>query len=141
MFKIGLNICYFNPILSPLTVFVTESSKTKPIFRKVGKTQNLYRHAKSGTYYSLIKRSGKQFRRSLKTTDLQQAKNRLADLHREISRLKNTEDAKLSFEIIAMRWLQTKTNVAKPSSIVNGIQRTRGQRGIATTYQWNMARS
>jgi integrase len=97
---------------------VTESSKTKPVFRKVGKTQNLYRHAKSGTYYSLIKRSGKQFRRSLKTTDLQLAKNRLADLHREVSRLKNTEDAKLPFESIAMRWLQTKKNVNKPSSIV-----------------------
>ena len=97
---------------------MTESSKTKPVFRKVGKTQNLYRHAKSGTYYSLIKRSGKQFRRSLKTTDLQLAKNRLADLHREVSRLKNTEDAKLPFESIAMRWLQTKKNVNKPSSIV-----------------------
>ena len=97
---------------------MTESSKTKPVFRKVGKTQNLYRHAKSGTYYSLIKRSGKQFRRSLKTADLQLAKNRLADLHRDISRLKNTEDAKLSFESIAMRWLQTKKNVNKPSSIV-----------------------
>jgi len=42
----------------------------------------------------------------------------LADLHREISRLQNTEDANLSFEIIAIRWLQTKKNVNKPSSIV-----------------------
>jgi integrase len=97
---------------------VTENIKNKPLFRKVGKIQNLYRHAKSGTYYSLIKRSGKQFRRSLKTTDLQLAKNRLTELQREISRLKNTNEGKLSFESIALRWLQTKKSVNKPSSIV-----------------------
>jgi len=49
---------------------VNESSKTKPVFRKVGKTQNLYRHAKSGVYYSLIKRSGKQFRHNLNINEL-----------------------------------------------------------------------
>jgi hypothetical protein len=97
---------------------VTENSKTKPVFRKVGKIQNLYRHAKSGTYYSLIKRSGKQFRQSLKTNDLQLAKSRLVVLRNEFSRLMVSEDAKLSFECIAMRWLQTKKCVNKPSSIV-----------------------
>ena len=97
---------------------MTGNSKTKPVFRKVGKIQNLYRHAKSGIYYSLIKRSGKQFRRSLKTNNLQLAKNRLAQLRRDVSRLRITDDAKLSFGIIAMRWLQTKKSVNKPSSIV-----------------------
>jgi len=29
----------------------------------------LYRHMSSGTYYGLVKRSGKQYRRLLKTTD------------------------------------------------------------------------
>ena len=53
---------------------MNNKTTNKATFRKVGKIQNLYRHAKTGTYYSLIKRSGKQFRRSLKTNDLQLAK-------------------------------------------------------------------
>ena len=56
---------------------MNNKTTNKATFRKVGKIQNLYRHAKTGTYYSLIKRSGKQFRRSLKTNDLQLAKNRV----------------------------------------------------------------
>ena len=39
----------------------------RPVFRKVG--QNLYRLEPSGTYYALLKRAGKQIRRSLKITD------------------------------------------------------------------------
>ena len=38
----------------------------QPVFHKVA--ENLYRLESSGGYYALIKKSGKQFRRSLKTT-------------------------------------------------------------------------
>ena len=39
----------------------------QPVFHKVA--ENLYRLESSGGYYALIKKSGKRFRRSLKTKD------------------------------------------------------------------------
>ena len=81
-------------------LFVNNKTTNKATFRKVGKIQNLYRHAKTGTYYSLIKRSGKQFRRSLKTNDLQLAKIRLNELQRGISKLTNSSDSKLPFNLV-----------------------------------------
>lgn len=41
--------------------------RKKDGFSKVGKT--LYRYNPSGDYYALVKKSGKQIRRSLKTDD------------------------------------------------------------------------
>ena len=38
----------------------------QPLFHKVA--ENLYRLESSDGYYALVKKSGKQFRRSLKTT-------------------------------------------------------------------------
>jgi hypothetical protein len=46
-----------------------------PVFHKVA--ENLYRLESSGGYYALIQRSGKQFRRSLKTKDRKLADRRL----------------------------------------------------------------
>ena len=97
---------------------MNNKTTNKATFRKVGQIQNLYRHAKKGTYYSLIKRSGKQFRRSLKTNDLQLAKIRLNELQRDISKLTNSSDSKLPFNPIALRWLKTKESTNKPSSIL-----------------------
>ena len=97
---------------------MNNKTTNKATFRKVGKIQNLYRHAKTGTYYSLIKRSGKQFRRSLKTNDLQLAKIRLNELQRDISKLTNSSDSKLPFSPVALRWLKTKESTNKPSSIL-----------------------
>ena len=79
---------------------MNNKTTNKATFRKVGKIQNLYRHAKTGTYYSLIKRSGKQFRRSLKTNDLQLAKIRLNELQRDISKLKD-KSSHAPVEIVA----------------------------------------
>ena len=94
---------------------MNDKNTNKATFRKVGKIQNLYRHAKTGTYYSLIKRSGKQFRRSLKTNDLQLAKIRLNELQRDISKLTNSDDSKLSFNPVALPWLKTNDSTNKPS--------------------------
>jgi len=44
--------------------------------------ENTYRHAPSGNYYALLKRSGKQFPRSLKSNDRALANQQLADLKR-----------------------------------------------------------
>src|SRR5438874_10516373 len=61
---------------------LTHAKSTEPavqsVFHKVA--ENLYRLESSGGYYALIKRAGKQFRRSLKTKDRKLAERRLGDL-------------------------------------------------------------
>ena len=72
-----------------MSVSTLESSKTPQSkgsdFRKVG--ENLYRLNTSGGYYALLKRGGKQFRKSLKTTDKELAKRRLGELREKVGRL------------------------------------------------------
>jgi hypothetical protein len=51
----------------------SSSVSAKLSYRHVG--ENLYRRESSGVYYALIKKGGKQFRRSLKTQDLGLAVN------------------------------------------------------------------
>jgi len=52
---------------------------------KVG--ANLYRNASSGTYYALVKKEGKQIRRSLKTKDPQLAWRRLKGFCEQVERV------------------------------------------------------
>jgi len=54
-----------------MTAQSTQKLAEQPIFHKVA--ENLYRLESSGGYYALIKKSGKQFRRSLKTSPLSSA--------------------------------------------------------------------
>ena len=84
-------------------------------FNKVG--ENLYRLESTGTYYGFLKRGGKQFRRSLKTTDRKLADRRLADLRQEIGNLSLTEDATVGFADVAQRWLDTTRHALKESSV------------------------
>ena len=87
----------------------------KLVFNKVG--ENLYRLESSGRYYGLLKRAGKQFRRSLKTNDRKLADRRLAELRQQIGNLSLTEDATVSFDKVARRWLDTTRHTLKESSI------------------------
>jgi len=59
------------------------------VFNKVG--ENLYRLESSGRYYGLLKRAGKQFRRSLTTTERKLAERRPAGLHKQIGNLSLSE--------------------------------------------------
>ncbi|NBV25015.1 MAG: site-specific integrase [Proteobacteria bacterium] len=86
-----------------------------PVFNKVG--ENLYRLDSSGTYYAFLKRAGKQFHRSLKTTDRKLAERRLAELRQQIGNLSLREDASVSFADVARRWLDTTRHALKASSI------------------------
>lgn len=79
--------------------------------------ENLYRLESSGGYYALLKRSDKQFRRSLKTKDRKLAERRLAELRGQVSNLKITEDARLSFEEVAERWIATTAHALKESTV------------------------
>jgi integrase len=86
-----------------------------PVFNKVG--ENLYRLESTGTYYGLLKRASKQFRRSLKTTDRKLAERRLAELRKQIGNLSLTEDAHASFESVAQRWLESTRHALKASTV------------------------
>lgn len=84
-------------------------------FHRVG--ENLYRHESSGKYYALLKRAGKQFRRSLKTADRKLAERRLAELREQINGLSLTENASVSFQDVAARWIDTTRHTLKESSV------------------------
>jgi hypothetical protein len=70
---------------------------SRAIFHKVA--QNLYRLESAATYYALFKRTGKQIRHSLKTTDSVLARRRLNKLSEKVARLNQTKGAnKITFE-------------------------------------------
>ena len=59
----------------------TSSTRKPYTFKRV--SENLYKVIETGGYYALVKRGGKQIRRSLKTTDKALARRRLAELEGE----------------------------------------------------------
>ena len=63
-----------------------------------------------------MKRHGKQKSQTLKTTDKALAKRRLADFLRDVERLTPGEDANLTFEQVADRWLENTRHTLKESS-------------------------
>ena len=97
-----------------MTAQNTQKPAEQPVFHKVA--ENLYRLESSGGYYALIKKGGKQFRRSLKTTKL--ADRRLKELKGQIGCLTLTDDAKLGFEAVASRWLESIKHTLAPGTIV-----------------------
>ena len=60
-------------------------------FNRVG--ENLNRLEPSGKYYGWLKRGGKQFRRSPKTTDRKLSERRQAEFRKQMNNLSPTEDA------------------------------------------------
>lgn len=104
---------------------VAPFSEASPVFRKVAEC--LYKHESSGTYYALVKKGGKQFRRSLKTDDRQLANRRLADFREKVGQLNDIKAArKMTFKELAQRWFATVRGGLKPSSaerVQNSIDR------------------
>ena len=88
----------------------------KVMFHRVA--ENLYRLEQSGGYYGLVKRGGKQFRKSLRTKDRKLAERRLADLRDQVGHLSKTEDSRLSFEEVAERWMQATAHTVKESTMI-----------------------
>src|SRR5471032_316176 len=77
----------------------------------------LYRSDASGIYYALVKKSGKQIRRSLKTDDRKLAERRLADFREQVERLDLGQGkSRLTFEDVATRWLDSLRSHLKASS-------------------------
>ncbi len=86
-----------------------------PQFRKVAEC--LYRHESSNIYYALVKRSGKQYRRSLKNTDRKLAERKLSDFREKVGQLSHTASAgQITSAALAARWLESLKPTLKPSS-------------------------
>ena len=106
-------------MLSDMSVSTREpanASQLKRPFRKVG--ENLYRLKSSGTYYALLKRGGKQIRKSLGTKDKELAIRNLGELRERVGRLNNDKDLRnITFEELTSRWLAVKSPSLKASSI------------------------
>ena len=71
----------------------------------------MYRFVPSGTYYGLIKRSGKQIRLSLGTDDLPLARRKLQEMRRDVE-LTDPELARRTLESQADRFLPTVTGTS-----------------------------
>src|SRR5471030_2773003 len=87
----------------------------KLVFHRVA--ENLYRLESSGGYYALLKRSDKQFRRSLKTKDRKLADRRLAEMRGQVANLKITDESRLSFQAVAERWIATTAHALKEATV------------------------
>jgi integrase len=99
----------------------TEAQGEQPVARKVvfhRVAENLYRLDTSGTYYALLKRGDKQFRRSLKTKDRKLADRRLSELRKQVGNLKISEEGRQTFADLAKRWLAASEHALKPSTVL-----------------------
>lgn len=79
-----------------------------------------YRRGERGTFYAIIKRYGKQFRRSLKTHDRKLAERRLATLREQLRRINGAIATDLwTFDELAARWFtNTLAYIVKPIDFV-----------------------
>ena len=91
-----------------------QESSPNPEFHRVA--SNLYRRTSSGVYYALVKRGGKQFRKSLKTNDAALARRRVNEFREEVGSLVSHDAGKMTFEIVAERWLASERHTLKEST-------------------------
>ena len=104
-------------MLSAMSANSQESSNVaeNPVFNNVA--ENLCRHNKSGRYYALFKRGGKQIRKSLKTNDKDLAKRKLTDLRASVANLTTDgETRNITFTDLSERWLEKQKPTLKESS-------------------------
>jgi integrase len=87
----------------------------QPHFKRVA--QCLYRNSANNIYYALVKKQGKQHRKSLKTTDRQLAERRLTDFRGQMGRyVTPTKDRSITFMELAKDWLDAAKTRYKASS-------------------------
>lgn len=83
----------------------------------------LYRNRSSGTYFALVKRKGKQIRKSLKTKDRKLAERRLREFRKKADQLTGTPgERKTHFSVLAERWLAVHNVSLKPSSADRNVR-------------------
>ena len=114
--------------------------KKRPQASLVKVAENLYRNESSGTYYALVKRSGKQNKRSLKTKDRKLAERRLRTYKNDLERMDPAKGkVTITFKEMSERWLETikphlkDSTYTEPDSLVVTIQT--GKKGIEKACQ------
>jgi integrase len=95
-----------------MSKIVRKNDQSNPL-RKVGEC--LYRNG-HGVYFAWFSIRGKQLKRSLKTSDKELARRRLAELRKVAARLHGLEDRNLRFEEVVRAWLESIKGGLKPSS-------------------------
>jgi integrase len=96
--------------------------KSSREFKKITRVPNLYRRQGTDVYYLRVKRTGREFRRSLRTTDFALAKRRLREFEGKASKLQGVEtDKRLLFEDLSKRWLEGIKPDMKPSSYARRV--------------------
>jgi len=81
----------------------SKEQSTSQKLQKVG--QCLYRSDQTNVYYAILKRQGRQIKKSLRTTDAAMAKRKLRELEGKVARLSPTESGKALFMVVAKQWL------------------------------------
>jgi integrase len=96
----------------------TQNPPAPPAGRTYSKVAEcLYRCDASGIYYALLKKSGKQIRRSLKTSDRKLAERNLAEFKEKVSRLDLTQGKnRITFGELATLCMNTWRSRLKPRS-------------------------
>ena len=95
-----------------MSKIVRKNDQSNPL-RKVGEC--LYRNG-HGVYFAWFSVRGKQLKRSLKTSDKELARRRLAELRKIATRLHGLEDRNLRFEEVVRGWLESIEGGLKPST-------------------------
>jgi integrase len=78
-------------------------------FRRVGEC--LYQNPSSGTYYAVVRLNGKQFKSSLETKSLPEARRKLRDYRKDLNRL-DPAQARLTVKELCDKFLATVTHQA-----------------------------
>ena len=87
----------------------------KPKFKRVG--QCLYRCTANNIYYALVKKRGKQHRKSLRTTDRLWAGRKLIEFRRQVNGfIMPTKDRNITFKELAKDWFDVAETRYKASS-------------------------
>jgi integrase len=97
--------------------------KPRPQAEFVQIAECLDRNPTSGPYFALVKRKGKQIRKSLRATDRKLAERRLAEFRKQAASLTaSPEERRTPFSALAQRWLRIHNVHLKPSSADRNVR-------------------
>jgi integrase len=90
-------------------------NSSQSVFAYAG--EGLRRLVSSGVYYAWFKHAGKQYHQSLGTTDKKHAVRLLRELRNSVENVTSTDAARVNFETIAARWIDSRRGNVKQSTL------------------------
>ncbi len=96
---------------------MTERNRKSPqsVFERSG--EGLRRLVSSSVYYAWFKHAGKQYHKSLRTSDKKHAIRLLRDLRNSVENVTSADAARVTFETIAARWIDSRRGTVKQSTL------------------------